>query len=540
MKDDYSLELSPEQMQEIAYLQKRSEQRIRELAESLDALCPGLQLEKLSKKDRERWMSLKNALTQAEIEYQTQIENLFRRYMIEHLRSLGSDPKKITQDAADRIRYLHSKGFEPAEILNFMRRNYAALFEDPAAAEQSLSALVESVITGKDADLIREKPLPPLKQYQLMNTKLALVMQKAEPDKISIKQAEKAALLYDGEIPDEDRELLGYAVRVSPENSKKDPVSTYALLDFTKPELFSLGGKRFTAFDFAVYTAVWNKYRQHRSTSSDQFDPLIITPAELWRTMNGYDTTDGAKSHRPSDQQLDEVIASIQRWAYTRIRLNFHAEIVSKYISPPDGSGWKSGFRDDALLSATLIQFQTGKGTKLTGFKILDDPILGHYAELKGQVLTVDYGMMRLGTSKSGQAVEIGHYLAKRISQMYSGHMDSRRILFESMYEDAGIQSPEQRISGSGKGNERADQTQIRRAAQKDREKVIEILRGWIPDYIRGFSLVTKDGNLISSDDKSRKILIGVEIDLIPEKIRIPARKIPQLGKLRKDLTEKN
>ena len=122
-----------------------------------------------------------------------------------------------------------------------------------------------------------------------------------------------------------------------------------------------------------------------------------------------------------------------------------------------------------------------------------------------------------------------------RIQSMYNGYADSNRILFSALYEKGGITAPEFRVIGTG--NEKADQTQIRRHAKRDREKVIEILTGWIPDFILGFSLIAKDESRISPQDlkKSKKQLIGVEIDLDPEKMKNPKKRFARLTEQRKN-----
>ncbi len=89
---------------------------------------------------------------------------------------------------------------------------------------------------------------------------------------------------------------------------------------------------------------------------------------------------------------------------------------------------------------------------------------------------------------------------------MINGIRNSRRILYSSIYESTGIEPPEDRLSRANYANDTAYSRNIRKEAQKDRDKIAGILetwkqKGWIKDY---------------KPVKQGKGFIGVDIELNP------------------------
>lgn len=498
--EKYALNLSQSQELILEDMLSRFRKKSQDLRERLAKICPDLRLETLSAKDRERWQSIADLITMAEIEKEKEIERLYREFLMEHLQSLGDDEKKIREDIAARMKYLYfAKKATKEEIFERISELYSPLFSDPEAAEAILRELFESIVDSESVrHLPQKKALPPLKRpYSLLNgsktvRKLFTDFPNGSgrgsdlPEEFGLRSEEDAEKIWDGYV-------------IGQGKSKKNPkkalpeIKTYIALNYADTDLDFKTDHKLTAFDLAVYNAVLNRYIQ--KTEDLTIQDLILTPHEIWRTMIG--ATGDFDKYNPSPDQLKSVRLSMEKLRRTFIKINVSEEINHKIIKL-DGKSHrvKNGFMDDQMISASRIEFQTEKGQVLTGYRIKDEPILYQYVRSKGkaesgQVINAPYGMLKL-ESRDGNNIEISQFLIVRVMQMKSGHLKSRRIKFSDMYESGGITLPEQRISGGVQTA--SDAQQVRRMYQRDRERVVEILKGWIAaGHIKGYKFITND-----------------------------------------------
>lgn len=495
--EKYALNLSQSQELILEDMLSRFKKKSQDLREKLAEICPDLKLEKLSPKDRERWQSVADLITMAEIEKEKELERVYREFLLDHLQSLGNDEEKILEDAAARMKYLHfAKKTTKGEILTWISEFYSPLFSDPAAAEIVLQELLESVVeSGSDAvQLPQRRALPPIKRsYSMINgsktiRKLFTDLPNGSgrgsdlPEEFGLRSEGDAEKIWDGYVIGQGK---------AKQNPKKNlpEIKTYVALNYADLEI----DHRLTAFDLAVYNAVLNRYIQ--KTEDLTIQDLILTPHEIWRTMIG--ATGDFDKYNPYPEQLKSVRLSMEKLRRTFIKINVSEEIKHKIIKL-DGKSYrvKNGFMDDQMLSASRIDFRTEKGQILTGYRIKEEPILYQYVRSKGkadsgQVINAPYEMLKLA-SRDEKNIEISQFLIVRVMQMKSGHLKSRRIKFSDMYESGGITLPEQRISGGVQTA--SDAQQVRRMYQRDRERVVDILKGWIAiGRIKGYKFITND-----------------------------------------------
>lgn len=496
--EKYALNLSQSQELILEDMLSRFKKKSQDLREKLAEICPDLNLEKLSPKDRERWQSVADLITMAEIEKEKELERVYREFLLDHLQSLGNDEKKILEDAAARMKYLYfAKKTTKGEILTWISEFYSPLFSDPAAAETVLQELLESVVeSGSEAvQLPQRRALPPIRSpYSMINGAKTIRKLFTDPPNGSGRGSDLPEEF--GLRSEENAEKKWYGYVIGQGKAKQNPkkhlpeIKTYVALNYADLEI----DHRLTAFDLAVYNAVINRYIQKTEDLIDQ--DLILTPQEIWRTMIG--VTGDFDRYNPSPDQLKAVRLSMEKLRRTFIKINVSEEIKHKIIRLDGRSHrMKDGFMDDQMISASRIDFRTERGGQiLTGYRIKEEPILYQYVRSKGkaetgQIISAPYDMLKL-ESRDGNNIEIGQFLLVRIMQMKSGHLKSRRIKFSDMYESGGITLPEQRISGGVQTA--SDAQQVRRMYQRDRERVVEILKGWIAaGHIRGYKFITND-----------------------------------------------
>ena len=292
------------------------------------------------------------------------------------------------------------------------------------------------------------------------------------------------------------------------------PVMVMTALSYEGPE--PLASKRMTGFDRSVYNAVSTLY--HYSQLKYFGEPCIISPQEIWRTMNGI--TD--KSKNPSPAQVKKVCNSIDKMRFTRILLDISQELQKHKITFNDDR-LIGGQIDTYYLKADRGHFLTENGRVIDAYKIENEPILYTYNQAKKRVVYIPFELLNTteaiekgekistGASNEGHTIEIREYLLYQIMQMYN-HERNKRILFKTMYEKTGIEPPEKRVDRSKYSNDNAYKTGIKKEAAKDREKVFEILEAWkLKKFIKGY---TKTGT---------RPIIGADIILMPNPPKIEA-----------------
>lgn len=335
---------------------------------------------------------------------------------------------------------------------------------------------------GKEA-----RPLPAIKTYGLLNDKINtdLICSKFFASEI------------DGQM------YMVFETNQAPKEAPQ-PVIVFTALSYEGPQ--PLTSKKITGYDNSVYNTISTLYYYHERKYPGE--ACIITPQEIWRTMNGI--TDQSK--KPSPAQLKKVCSSIDKMRFTRIVLDISAELQKHKLSFKD-ERLINGVIDTYYLKADKAHFVTEKGRVIEAYRIENEPIMYSYNKAKEHVLFVPFDLLNTAaitgpkgesTGNEGHTVEIREYLLTQIMLMYNKERN-KRILLKTLYEKTGIEQPEQRIDRSKYSTENAYKTGIKKEAAKDRDKVFEILDAWkIKKFIKDYKKV------------GARPIIGVDVSLMP------------------------
>ena len=324
------------------------------------------------------------------------------------------------------------------------------------------------------------KPLQRIKTYGLMNDKIV-------------------HQLIAGDFTSQDiNGQLSFLAAVNQfETKNKGPVIVTMALTFTGENAALL--KRMTAFDNAVYNAISTAFYYHKRKGTK--DSFYITPQEIWRLMNG--TQDTRKN--PSPGQISKVCNSMDKMRFTRLYMDISEELKTFKMKINDERITK-GKIDTYLLKSDKVSFTTEKGKQIVGYRIDNEPILYTYNAAKNRILYVPFDLLDTTntTGNEGNTIEFRNYLLQQIQLMYEGKRDSKRILYKSIYEATGIETPESRINKNIYSNENTRRSATTQEAKKDREKIAAILKAWKEkEYILDFSPVIKG-----------RAFIGIDIEL--------------------------
>lgn len=325
-------------------------------------------------------------------------------------------------------------------------------------------------------------PLAPINTYGLMSDKI---------NKIIISKPGTAHTPINGQM-----QIL---FNINQAAKTRQEVPVYISLTYEGTE--TLLNKKMTAFDSAVYNAISTIYYYNKRENPQA--PVTVTTAEIWRTMNGIAHT----SKTPSDKQLQKIAASMDKMRFTRFYMDISQEIDAGFIK--NGEKLKGKY-DTYLLVADNIAITTEKGRIIeSAYSIIKEPVLYTYNAAKNHILWADYKLLDTTdtTGNEGFTVEFKNYLLQQIEYMYNGTRDSKRILFETLYNDTGIQPPAARIRAESLSSERAYTDKTMREAKRDRDKITAILEAWKKRaYIKDYKLIQKG-----------RAFIGVDITLTAE-----------------------
>lgn len=297
--------------------------------------------------------------------------------------------------------------------------------------------------------------------------------------------------------------------------SMQSSVPVYVALSYDQSEIELT--KKLTAFDNAVYNAVSTIFFYWQLENPSK--PLYVTPAEIWRTMNGKVASD---SHtKPSKLKAKRICDSLDKMRFMKFYMDISEEIKAHGLQIDDDR-IIGGHYEDYLLNSSKIEFETEKGNTVTGYKISAAPILYVYAEAKNHVLFVPFEMLDTSqTTQDGENVtEFRNYLLQQIQLMKNAVESSHKgkyfkrnniILLDTIYKDTGISTPEERALEASFTTDNARNSYIRKTRKADRDKIEGILEAWkVKGWIKGYIAINADNTPIKEGKKAK----GYEIQL--------------------------
>lgn len=204
-------------------------------------------------------------------------------------------------------------------------------------------------------------------------------------------------------------------------SGKKGEVLTYNSLTYDNPNISITGKQEFTAYDRTIHNAVCTLYAAGNKE---------ITPAMVYRTANGM--TD---KETVSPQAIEAVTQSLDKSRFLRLKVDYKAEARVRGITDV-----KKFEIDSYLFPAKMINIAAG-GYEVTAYQILDTPALYHYAQLTKQIISVSLPLLdtREATRNTEEMIPIKEYLIRRIEIMKHNDDTSNRIVYDTIFSEAGI-----------------------------------------------------------------------------------------------------
>lgn len=368
---------------------------------------------------------------------------------------------------------------------------------DDGETPATLYQLMLDLLSMDEESCLREKLTP----SQRAAIKAGLVDQLAEDGALLITRAALAPItkyiiphsklnnkitVFDMDIlknvtTDGQASIVPYSVNV---NSEMDPVYAIISLRYSGTDPATISRNRMDGYDMQIMNAISSLYQY--SMNERPGEPVILTPQAIWACMNG-------GKGRARESQLARLSRSIDKWRFTYCSLDISNEITKKHIrNVPDGSRLVSGRYEGNLLHADKISFKTEKNNVIEGYRVLSEPIIFEYNRLHGQIYTVPIELLDTSdkVNNTEDVIAFRGYLLQRIEAMRRGDLTNEVIRLETIYQEAGIETPELRIRGKQYTDPKRE---LRKQAKKDRDKIAGILESFKgKGYILGFEEVIK------------------------------------------------
>lgn len=314
-------------------------------------------------------------------------------------------------------------------------------------------------------------------------------------------------------------------VSKSPKTSKKDIPGQYTMQwDIIEKEVVYVAtidlvndnnvyiNSKIDAYDMAIINAVGSLYIAHQA--QEPGEPCYLTPMDIWRVMNGKETSD--KKFRMSPNQEKQLLAHIDKLRFTKFEIDLRSQMQKWGISFDTRYAQKTGKADDAILNLTGVQIYTSKNKNQTtyGYRVNTEPILFTYSRYRKQIITVDKSLLNVTDNKSlgENTIVLKNYLLKRIENYKHGYLNSNMIRLETIYRETGIKEPGQREKKEEYSSNTTYLSAIRKQRAKDCKEIEHILTTWkAANYIKGFKKEGKgtEVSYIFEVDKCTRALRG-------------------------------
>ena len=204
---------------------------------------------------------------------------------------------------------------------------------------------------------------------------------------------------------------------------KHGEIITYNSLTYKGEHINITGKHEFTAYDRAIHNAVCSLYVAGNET---------ITPTMVYRAVNGM-----SDSEKASPQAIEAISNSIDKSRYMELKVDFTKEAEARNINI------EKAVIEDYLLNATKVKIKTC-GNIVEGYKINKMPMLYQYAQYTKQILAVPSKLLdtKKATRNTEEIIPIKEYLVRRIEVMKHDKTMSNKILYDTIFDEAGISHP--------------------------------------------------------------------------------------------------
>ena len=250
---------------------------------------------------------------------------------------------------------------------------------------------------------------------------------------------------------------------VREKHGKNDPVIAYVSFSYDDTadlEILNKKGRfNITAYDRRVYNAVSTLFTNGRST---------VSLSEIFSVMTGYTRTN------PTKGQMETIEKSLEKLKSIKVYIDMTEEVRHRLIKdkkPLIAAGILRDQRDSirkAVIEDNMLHFRKGEmisesGRVFKSIQIIAEPVLLTYNRAKKTLLTIPMEYIGLESrNATDKTIAFQDYLLMRIFGYKNKKMKENKILYDTLYRDAGQEKPE-----DSKGFIR------------DRETVAKMLQEW-------------------------------------------------------------
>ena len=262
---------------------------------------------------------------------------------------------------------------------------------------------------------------------------------------------------------DRDGRMRLFPAVVREKYGKNEPVIAYVSFSYDDTadlEILNNKGRfNITAYDRRVYNAVSTLFTNGRDT---------VSLSEIFSVMTGYTRTNPTKS------QIETIEKSLEKLKSIKVYIDMTQEVRHRLIKdkqPLIAAGVLSDQSDKvrkAVIEDTMLHFRKGElitenGKVFKSIQIMAEPVLLTYNRSKKTLLTIPMEYIGLKSrNATDKTIAFQDYLLMRIFGYKNRKMKENKILYDTLYRDAGQEKPE-----DSKGFIR------------DRETVAKMLQEW-------------------------------------------------------------
>lgn len=228
-----------------------------------------------------------------------------------------------------------------------------------------------------------------------------------------------------------------------------------------------------TSFDIAVMDSIYTVTRNGN---------MKFSPETIVRTLSGNTERNVTK------KKVDAVIRSINKLSSMKIEIDCTNEFIARNIISKEQT---SVIKGDLLPIEETTVMAGNHRRIMTGYRLMETPLLYRYAEATHQIISFDMGLFNLsGITNTEESVLIKRYLIRRIEIMKNknNHVKGRKISYEWTDDDG-----EKRGLLISLGYEPCNYKNWKKKRNNIHKVIISILDAFVEaGYIHGYTINKK------------------------------------------------
>ena len=269
-----------------------------------------------------------------------------------------------------------------------------------------------------------------------------------------------------------------------------EPINTFFTLKYDGTNIKL--SNNIDGYDESIFNSIITAMLDARDKHIPNWDTPILTAEELQQIATGRT----GKKIKLTSKQEKKINDSLYKMLHTDIIIDYSQEYDRRnFIINGEEDSIDSLTDQGLMLNWQKREVKTRNGRRKSAYQFLGMPILAQYCLSKNRVLSTNPKLLYVSEELSSKenSLEFTQYIAKRIQSIKDGRYFETKILYNTLYKEAGVLKPSKKLKREDYKNDNAYKQAIKDAKRRDREIVDKILTAEKENgFIKNFKKIKK------------------------------------------------